>query len=155
MPGLQKISWRNLRVASFRQGPAGDEIVSRLDISLGAAIQGLKLPRGLGAVNAVYPPGPRIGHLAADPEPSSLASVFFKEELRLRLERALERINHIESLLAQLSTAERELTRQRLSRLRHWLEKGEKMLPWTPNSGEVIARGFGRDREDFCRATTF
>jgi hypothetical protein len=109
MPGLQKISWRNLRVASFRQGPAGDEIVSRLDISLGAAIQGLKLPRGLGAVNEVYPPSPRRGHLAADLELSAFASVFIKEKLRLRLERAFERIDHIESLLAQLSTAEHEL----------------------------------------------
>jgi DNA-binding transcriptional regulator GbsR (MarR family) len=128
MPGLQKISWRNLRVAFISPRPlAGDEIVSRLDISLGAASQGLKLPRGLGAVNAVYPPGPRRGHLAADLELTGFASVFFKEELRPRLERELERTDHIESLLAQLFTAEHELARQRLSRLRHWLEKGEKI----------------------------
>ena len=30
----------------------------------------------------------------------------------------------------RLPTEERHATRQRLVRLRHWLEKGEKMLPW-------------------------
>ena len=34
-----------------------DDIMNRLDISLGAASQGLKLLRGLGAVKAVYSPG--------------------------------------------------------------------------------------------------
>src|SRR6266850_333181 len=33
-----------------------DDITNRLDISLGAASQGLKLLRGLGAVKAVYSP---------------------------------------------------------------------------------------------------
>lgn len=127
-------------------------MVSRLDISLGEGSQGLKLPRGLGAVNAAYPPGPRRGRLAADLELSGFASVFFKEKLGLPLERALQQIDYIESLLAQLSTAEHQLARQRLSRLRHWLEEDERILPWAQNSGEVIPRG---DREDFCRATTF
>jgi HTH-type transcriptional regulator, glycine betaine synthesis regulator len=109
---------------------AMDEIANRLDISLGAASQGLKLLRGLGAVKAVYSPGARRDHFAADLELSRFAGVFIREELRPRLERALERIGHMELLLAQMPPAERELTRQRLSRLRHWLEKGEKMLPW-------------------------
>ena len=34
-----------------------EDIMNRLDISLGAASQGLKLLRGLGAVKAVYSPG--------------------------------------------------------------------------------------------------
>jgi hypothetical protein len=36
----------------------------------------------------------------------------------------------MESLLAEVPAEERQATRQRLVRLRHWLEKGEKMLPW-------------------------
>ena len=36
-----------------------DDIMNRLDISLGAASQGLKLLRGLGAVKAVYSPRDR------------------------------------------------------------------------------------------------
>jgi DNA-binding transcriptional regulator GbsR (MarR family) len=103
-----KIRWRDLRVAFISPKPlAGDEIVSRLDISLGVGSQGLKPPWELGAVNAGYSPGARM------------------KELRPPLERALEGIHHIEWLLAQLSTAERELKRRKI-------KKGEKMLPWTP-----------------------
>jgi len=107
-----------------------DDIMNRLDISLGAASQGLKLLRGLGAVKAVYSPGDRRDHFAADLELSKFATVFIKEELRPRVERALERIQHMESLLAEVPAEERQATSQRLVRLRHWLEKGEKMLPW-------------------------
>ena len=109
---------------------AMDEIMNRLGISLGAASQGLKLLRSLGAVKAVYSPRNRRDHFAADLELSKFATVFIKEELRPRVERALERIEHMESLLAEMPAEERQATNQRLIRLRHWLEKGEKMLPW-------------------------
>ena len=109
---------------------AMDDIMNRLDISLGAASQGLKLLRGLGAVKAVYSPGDRRDHFAADLELSKFATVFIKEELRPRVQRALERIQHMESLLAEMPADERQATRQRLVRLKHWLDKGEKMLPW-------------------------
>ena len=107
-----------------------DDIMNRLDISLGAASQGLKLLRSVGAVKAVYSPGTRRDHFTADLELSKFATVFIKEELRPRVERALERIQHMESLTVSMSAEERQATRQRLIRLRHWLEKGEKMLPW-------------------------
>jgi HTH-type transcriptional regulator, glycine betaine synthesis regulator len=107
-----------------------DDIMNRLDISLGAASQGLKLLRSVGAVKAIYSPGVRRDHFAADLELSKFATVFIKEELRPRVERALERIQHMESLLAEMPANERQATMQRLVRLRHWLEKGEKMLPW-------------------------
>ena len=106
-----------------------DDIANRLDISLGAASQGLKLLRSVGAVNAIYSPGVRRDHFAADLELSKFATVFIKEEFRPRVERALERIHYMESLLVEMPAGERESTRQRLARLRHWLEKGEKMLP--------------------------
>jgi HTH-type transcriptional regulator, glycine betaine synthesis regulator len=110
---------------------AMDEIVSRLGLSLGAASQGLKLLRSLGAAKAVYFPGARRDHFTADLELSKFATVFIKEELRPRIERALERIHHLESLVPQLPSEDRQVTKQRLERLRHWLEKGAKMLPWT------------------------
>ena len=110
---------------------AMDEIVSRLGLSLGAASQGLKLLRSLGAAKAVYSPGARRDHFTADLELSKFATVFIKEELHPRIERALQRIQHLESLVPQLPSEDRQVTRQRLERLRHWLEKGEKMLPWT------------------------
>jgi HTH-type transcriptional regulator, glycine betaine synthesis regulator len=113
-----------------RKPLAMDDIMNRLDISLGAASQGLKLLRSLGAVRTVYSPGARRDYFAADLELSKFATVFIKEELRPRIERALERIQHMESLLVEMPADERHATRQRLIRLRHWLEKGEKMLPW-------------------------
>jgi HTH-type transcriptional regulator, glycine betaine synthesis regulator len=107
-----------------------DDITNRLNISLGAASQGLKLLRNVGAVKPIYSPRDRRDHFAADLELSKFATVFIKEELRPRVERALQRIQYMESLLAEIPTDERQATRQRLLRLRHWLEKGEKMLPW-------------------------
>jgi HTH-type transcriptional regulator, glycine betaine synthesis regulator len=107
-----------------------EEVMTRLNLSLGAASQGLKLLRSVGAVKAVYSPGDRRDHFAADLELSKFATVFIKEELQPRIERALQRIQNMEALLAEMPATERQLTRQRLDRLRHWLQKGERMLPW-------------------------
>ncbi len=108
-----------------------DEIVTRLGLSLGAASQGLKVLRGVGAAKAVYSPGTRKDHFAADLEISKFATVFIKEELRPRFDRALQRIEHLESLTSRMSAEDRQVTEQRLNRLKHWLEKGERILPWT------------------------
>jgi DNA-binding transcriptional regulator GbsR (MarR family) len=108
-----------------------DEIVSRLGISLGAASQGLKVLRGVGAAKAVCPPGARKDHFAADLELSRFATVFIKKDLRPRFESALERIKHLETLLPMMAAEDREMTSQRLNRLRHWIEKGARILPWT------------------------
>ena len=62
--------------------------MNRLDISLGVASQGLRLLKGLAAVKTVYSPGDRHDHFAADLELSKFATVFIKEELRPRIERA-------------------------------------------------------------------
>lgn len=108
-----------------------DEIVTRLGLSLGAASQGLKVLRGVGAAKAVYSPGTRKDHFAADLEISKFATVFIKEELRPRFDRALQRIEHLELLTSRMPADDRQVTEQRLNRLKHWLEKGERILPWT------------------------
>lgn len=107
-----------------------EEIIDRLGISLGAASQGLKVLRGVGAVKSVYTPGDRRDHFVADLELSRFATAFIKEELQPRLDRALERIGTMEALAGDLSPRERRAAEQRLERLKHWLERGEKMLPW-------------------------
>jgi DNA-binding transcriptional regulator GbsR (MarR family) len=112
------------------QALAMEEIVERLGISLGAASQGLKVLRGVGAVKTVYMPGDRRDHFLADLELSRFATAFIKEELQPRLDRALERIDAMESLADDLPTSERRAAEERLERLKHWLERGEKMLPW-------------------------
>lgn len=107
-----------------------EEVVERLGISLGAASQGLKVLRGVGAVKTVYMPSDRRDHFVADLELSKFATAFIKEELQPRLDRALERIDAMEAMAAGMVPKERRATRERLERLKHWLERGEKMLPW-------------------------
>jgi len=107
-----------------------DEIIERLGISLGAASQGLKVLRGVGAVKAVYMPGDRRDHYSADLELSKFATAFIKEELKPRLDRALERIETMERLVDGMQSRDRAAAEERLERLKHWLERGEKMLPW-------------------------
>lgn len=109
---------------------AMDEMIQRLNLSLGAASQGLRLLRSFGAVKVIYVPGTRRDHYVADLELSHFATVFIKEELRPRMERALERIRRMEELAKGMDDAGRRDARQKIERLRHWLEKGQKMLPW-------------------------
>ncbi|MEI6338690.1 MAG: hypothetical protein WCQ57_08935 [Verrucomicrobiota bacterium] len=109
---------------------AMDAIMERLDISLGAASQGLKLLRSFGAVKAVYSPRDRRDHFVADLELSRFATAFIKDELQPRTQRALERLGRMERLMEDLDPAEREATRVKIERLKHWLAKGKKMLPW-------------------------
>jgi DNA-binding transcriptional regulator GbsR (MarR family) len=107
---------------------AMDELMHRLHISLGAASQGLRILRGFGAVKVVYVPGDRRDHYVADLELSKFATVFIKDELQPRMDRALERIRHMDELAADLP--EKEEMRVKIDRLKHWLEKGQTMLPW-------------------------
>ena len=109
---------------------AMDEIMERLEISLGAASQGLKLLRSFGAVRVVYERGDRRDHYVADLELSRFATAFIKDELQPRMEVAAERIKRMEASLAALPAKERRSTRERIDRLKHWLDKGRKILPW-------------------------
>ena len=109
---------------------ATDDLMQRLQISAGAASQGLKLLKSLGAVKVVYQPGDRRDHYTADIELSKFATAFLKEELQPRMERAMERLQRMEQLLEELPPDEREATRVRVARLRHWVEKGQMLLPW-------------------------
>lgn len=109
---------------------AMDEIMGRLGLSLGAASQGLKLLRSFGAVRVVYERGDRRDHYVADLELSRFATVFIKEELQPRVETARQRIQRMEDSLSELPPEERRTTEERIERLKHWLDKGQKILPW-------------------------
>jgi len=116
----------------FVSGPPlnAEQITDRLQISAGAASQGLKLLRSFGAVRSIYVPGDRRDHFSADLDLSTFASAFIKEELNPRLEHAAERIESMELLAKGLVGAEREAAFKRIERLRHWMERGRKMMPW-------------------------
>lgn len=106
-----------------------EQITERLQISAGAASQGLKLLRSFGAVRSVYVPGDRRDHFSADLDLSTFASAFIKEELNPRLENAAERIERMEYLAKDLEGEERTAAFKRIERLRHWMERGQKMMP--------------------------
>jgi DNA-binding transcriptional regulator GbsR (MarR family) len=74
-------------------------------------------------------PGDRRDHYVADLELSKFATAFIQEELKPRLDRALERIGTMESLANELEPEDRSTAKVRLERLKHWLERGESMLP--------------------------
>jgi len=106
-----------------------EELMKRLDISLGAASQGLKALRSAGAVKAVYSPGERRDHFVADLELSRFAASFIKEQILPKLEQAAARAERMEAALAELPEAERTETRSRINELRRWLNRGRTMLP--------------------------
>jgi DNA-binding transcriptional regulator GbsR (MarR family) len=106
-----------------------DDLMTRLDISLGAASQGLKALRSAGAVKAVYSPGERRDHFVADLELSRFAASFIKEQILPKLEQASARAVRMEAALAELPEAERRETLSRINELRRWLDRGRTMLP--------------------------
>ena len=107
-----------------------DDLIDRLQISLGAASQGLKLLRSVGAVKVVYTPGERRDHYVADLELSKFATAFIKEELNPRMQRAIERIERMEIEARGMESEEQKIAFQRIERLKHWMERGQKMMPW-------------------------
>jgi DNA-binding transcriptional regulator GbsR (MarR family) len=107
-----------------------EQITERLQISAGAASQGLRLLRSFGAVRSIYVPGERRDHFSADLDLSTFASAFIKEELNPRLEHASERIQRMEILANDLDGKAKEAALKRIERLRHWMKRGRKMMPW-------------------------
>lgn len=107
-----------------------EAMMNRLNISLGAASQGLKLLRSFGAVKVTYQPGDRRDYYVADLQLSNFVTVFIKDELQPRMERSLERIKRMELLMEDMGPEEKKLTQEKINRLKLWLEKGQMMLPW-------------------------
>ena len=109
---------------------AMDDIMARTGMSLGAASQGLKLLREFGAVRTVYTPGARKDHYLASGELSRFATSYIEEELLPRMRTAQERIKRLERMTQSLSDTDRQLPAERIDRLKYWLGKGQKVVPW-------------------------
>lgn len=107
-----------------------DALMVRLNMSKGAASQGLKLLRSFGAVKTVYVAGDRRDHYVAEFDLSRFATGFIKGELQPHLDSGLLRLERMQHLIEQLPTDGREVAENRLARLRHWHEKGQSMIPW-------------------------
>lgn len=107
-----------------------ETLMERLNMSKGAASQGLKLLRSFGAVKTVYVAGDRRDHYLAEVDLSRFVSGFIKGELQPHLDSGLMRLERMEHLISQIPQADREIADNRLARLRHWHEKGQAMIPW-------------------------
>ena len=66
----------------------------------------------------------------ADLELSKFATAFIKDELQPRMQMASERVKRMEAAMADLPEKEQRVLRERIERLNHWLDKGQKILPW-------------------------
>jgi DNA-binding transcriptional regulator GbsR (MarR family) len=104
--------------------------VSRLQISLGAASQGLKLLKSFGVVKVVDAPGERRDHYVADLELSRFATAFLRDEVQPRMERASQRVARMEELAARSSPGESAVLEEKIARLRHWLDRGQSLTPF-------------------------
>jgi DNA-binding transcriptional regulator GbsR (MarR family) len=109
---------------------AMDDIMTRTGMSLGAASQGLKLLREFGAVRTVCMPGARKDHYIASGELSRFATSYIEEELLPRMRTAQERIKRMERMMLYMSETDRQLPAERIDRLKYWLGKGQKVVPW-------------------------
>lgn len=107
-----------------------ETLMERLKMSKGSASQGLKLLRSFGAVKTVYAARDRRDHYVAEMDLSHFASNFIKGELQPHLDSGLRRLHRMEKVATKCSAENREITENRLARLRHWHEKGQAMLPW-------------------------
>lgn len=107
-----------------------ETLMDRLNMSKGAASQGLKILRSFGAVKTAYVAGDRRDHYLAEFDLSRFATGFIKGELQPHLDSGLLRLQRMEELVAQSPADRRDVAENRLARLRHWHEKGQAMIPW-------------------------
>ena len=106
-----------------------EQIVNRLDISLGSASQGLKTLRSLKAVRTTYIPGDRRDHYLAETEFRRLFANFIKEEIMPHMDSAKERIERMESSLPPLSKDSEEFYKIRIEKLKRLTRAGGRLLP--------------------------
>ena len=106
-----------------------EQIVNRLDISLGSASQGLKTLRSLKAVRTTYIPGDRRDHYLAETEFRRLFANFIKEEIMPHMESAKERIQRMEDSLSGTDEPTDEFYQIRIEKLKKLTRAGGRLLP--------------------------
>ncbi len=105
-----------------------NQIMAKLNISLGSASQGLKQLRSFRAVKAIYRAGDRKDYYTAEAEFRKLTVGFFREEVFPQLESAAERLQSIQSQLDDTPTEDQEYYKSRLIKLNSWLKHGHGLV---------------------------
>ncbi len=105
-----------------------DQIMGKLQISLGTASQGLKQLRAFKAVKAVYIPGQRKDFFSAESEFRKLMAGFFKEEVSPQLEVTAERLQVLKPLLENVSGDRAGHYRNRIEKIERWQKNGLNLI---------------------------
>ncbi len=105
-----------------------DQIMGKLQISLGTASQGLKQLRAFKAVKAVYVPGQRKDFFSAESEFRKLMAGFFKEEVSPQLEATAERLQVLKPLLENVPGDKAGHYRNRIEKIERWQKNGLNLI---------------------------
>ncbi len=105
-----------------------DQIMGKLQISLGTASQGLKQLRAFKAVKAVYVPGERKDFFSAESEFRKLMAGFFKEEVSPQLEVTAERLQVLKPLLENVPSDQVGHYRSRIEKIERWQKNGLNLI---------------------------
>ncbi len=106
-----------------------DDCTECLNLSKGAASQGLKQLKSLGAIKLVYVPGDRRDRYVAEESLKYLVAGFLKERVQPGLLDLQQRIENLETKVATLPSPEKMNIQERLHRLQSWQTKAQMILP--------------------------
>jgi DNA-binding transcriptional regulator GbsR (MarR family) len=106
-----------------------DEFYDRLNLSKGAASQGLRYLLDLGAVRTVYVSGDRRAHYEAVAELRNLAGRFVRQRILTNFEDSGTRLAHIAAEAQKLPDEERKYAVVRVKMLCRWEKNVKRVLP--------------------------
>jgi DNA-binding transcriptional regulator GbsR (MarR family) len=107
-----------------------DDLIERLQLSNGAASEGLKYLRDLGAVRVVEMAGARRTHYEALDELKKLAGLFLRRRMEPHLSEGKARLEEIAEKAEQVQGEAREHILARIKLLDCWAQNASRMLPF-------------------------
>jgi len=113
-----------------RQPICFDDVVQKLQISVGSTSQGLKILRHLGAVQVVYQPRDRRDFFVVETGLRSLAGGLLQQKVEPHLTSGGQRLKVMESLLEGVGPIEASHFAGRIAILRKWHNKASMVLPF-------------------------
>jgi DNA-binding transcriptional regulator GbsR (MarR family) len=106
-----------------------DELIHRLCMSKGAASQGLRALRNLGAVRSTYISGDRRDHYIAETNLRTLVLGFLKERVEPGLNDLQTRLDVLDESLNSAPKGRAEFLKQKAAKLRSWHAQASDALP--------------------------
>lgn len=130
MLGLPKSLGEIYAIVFFSTRPlCMEDIVRKLQISLGTASQGLRQLRQLKAVRVVSLAGERRDYYVAETELRQLLGNFLAEVVSPQISTGAQRLERIQNKLPEVAPASRKLYKQRLAKLEQWNRAGASLIP--------------------------